>query len=82
MPTLPLRPNEHIVQGNALRLDWETVCPKTASAQEAREPEIYIFGNPPYLGGKRRMKSKNGNRKIYFPNTAIIIEIWIMFPAG
>lgn len=66
VPTLPLRPNDHIVLGNALRLDWETVCPKTAPAQAAplwtvepllqraapdvRDPEIYIFGNPPYLG--------------------------------
>ena len=66
VPTLPLRPNEHIVQGNALRLDWETVCPKTASAQEAREPEIYIFGNPPYLGSKMQSAAqKEEVRNIY-----------------
>lgn len=26
-PVLPLRDSGHIVQGNSLRLDWETVCP-------------------------------------------------------
>lgn len=66
VPTLPLRPNEHIVQGNALRLDWETVCPKTASAQEAREPEIYIFGNPPYLGGKKENEEQKREQENIF----------------
>lgn len=43
-PTLPLREAGHIVQGNACRLDWEQICPK----QEGNE--IYVLGNPPYLG--------------------------------
>lgn len=43
---LPLRPSGHIVCGNACRLDWNTVCPHTA------DEEVYIMGNPPYLGSK------------------------------
>ena len=43
---LPLRPSGHIVCGNACRLDWNTVCPHTA------DEEVYVFGNPPYLGTK------------------------------
>ncbi len=43
-PTLPLSEAGHIVQGNACRLDWEVVCPKT------KEDEVYVLGNPPYLG--------------------------------
>jgi len=43
-PTLPLKEAGKIVQGNATRLDWEDVCPKT------KDSEIYILGNPPYLG--------------------------------
>ena len=82
VPTLPLRPNEHIVLGNALRLDWETVCPKTAPAQAAplwtvepllqraapdvREPEIYIFGNPPYLGGKKENEEQKQEQENIF----------------
>jgi len=45
-PTLPLKEAGKIVQGNATRLDWEEVCPKT------KDSEIYILGNPPYLGFK------------------------------
>lgn len=41
---LPLRPSGHIVCGNACRLDWNVVCPHTA------EEEVYVMGNPPYLG--------------------------------
>ena len=43
---LPLRPSGHIVCGNACRLDWNTVCPHTA------DEEVYVMGNPPYLGSK------------------------------
>lgn len=41
---LPLHNITQIVCGNACRLDWNTVCPHTP------EEEVYIFGNPPYLG--------------------------------
>ena len=44
--SLPLKPSGHIVCGNACRLDWNTVCPHTP------EDEVYIMGNPPYLGSK------------------------------
>ena len=43
---LPLRPSGHIVNGNACRRDWNTVCPHTP------DEEVYIMGNPPYLGSK------------------------------
>ncbi len=44
LDTLPLKPSGNIVCGNACRLDWDTVCPHTP------EDEVYIMGNPPYLG--------------------------------
>lgn len=43
-PALPLQDSGNIVRGNACRLDWEQVCPKS------QNDEIYILGNPPYLG--------------------------------
>jgi type II restriction/modification system DNA methylase subunit YeeA len=43
---LPLRPSGHIVCGNACRLDWNVVCPHT------KDEEVYVMGNPPYLGSK------------------------------
>ncbi len=50
-PPLPLPEGGHIVHGNATRLDWEEVCPKEDG------DEIYILGNPPYLGSRNQEKS-------------------------
>ncbi|MDO4738184.1 MAG: class I SAM-dependent DNA methyltransferase [Bacteroidales bacterium] len=41
---LPLKNITQIVCGNACRLDWNAVCPHTP------EEEVFVFGNPPYLG--------------------------------
>lgn len=41
---LPLKSYANIVEGNALRLDWETVVPK--------EKLNYIMGNPPFVGAR------------------------------
>ena len=43
-PTLPLSRIATIHCGNAIGLDWLTICPKSA------EEEIYVCGNPPYQG--------------------------------
>ena len=43
-PALPLQQTGSIVHGNATRVDWEAVCPKLPN------DEVYILGNPPYLG--------------------------------
>jgi len=51
-PTLPLTDTGNIVQGNACRLDWEEVCPK------GENDEIYILGNPPYLGARVQNKEQ------------------------
>jgi hypothetical protein len=45
-PILPLKQAGKIVQGNAARVDWKTVCPI------GKEDEVYVIGNPPYLGYK------------------------------
>lgn len=39
---LPLKSYANIVEGNALRMDWESVVPK--------EKLDYIMGNPPFVG--------------------------------
>ena len=39
---LPLKTNANIVEGNALRLDWNEIVPK--------ERLNYIMGNPPFVG--------------------------------
>ncbi|MDD6080578.1 MAG: N-6 DNA methylase [bacterium] len=52
---LPLKNITQIVCGNACRLDWNEVCPHTA------EEEVFVFGNPPYLGGKLQSKSQKAD---------------------
>ncbi len=47
-PTLPLEKITTIHNGNALRLDWDAICTKGGAA------EIYICGNPPYIGYQSR----------------------------
>lgn len=42
MDFLPLKTNANIVEGNALRLDWNEVVPKSELT--------YIMGNPPFVG--------------------------------
>lgn len=41
---LPLKTNAYIVEGNALRIDWESVVPKHKLS--------YIMGNPPFVGAR------------------------------
>ena len=55
---LPLKNITQIVCGNACRLDWNTVCPHTS------EEEVFIFGNPPYLGS--RMQSKTHKMDVLY----------------
>ena len=45
---LPLHNIDQIICGNACRIDWNTVCPHSP------EEEVYVFGNPPYLGYSRQ----------------------------
>lgn len=55
--TLPLKPSGHIVCGNACRLDWNTVCPHTT------DDEVYIMGNPPYLGSSLQNEEQKADMK-------------------
>ena len=43
---LPLKENHNFHCGNACHVDWNKVCPHKP------DEEVYIMGNPPYLGSK------------------------------
>tara|TARA_B100000787_G_scaffold70713_1_gene51997 strand:- start:326 stop:3001 length:2676 start_codon:yes stop_codon:yes gene_type:complete len=62
IPTLPLTDAGNIVQGNACRLDWEEVCPKN------EKDEIYILGNPPYIGARFQSNSQKEDIGIALSN--------------
>lgn len=53
-PALPLRDGGNVVCDNALRIQWEAVCPPPKG-----EEEIYIAGNPPFVGFNSRTPSQS-----------------------
>ena len=55
---LPLKTNANIVEGNALRIDWESVVDKTRLN--------YIMGNPPFVGQSYRTKEQAAEVKNVF----------------
>ena len=91
-PTLPLSESGHIVCGNALRMDWEKVCPKYIEKTTlAHEVDRADLRNTPlkldlpkeeaevYILGKVLIKKKILN--IYL-NLQKHIKIWTMFLVG
>lgn len=79
---LPLHATGAIVTGNALRIDWEEVCPPvTASAEEqdlggptgrlkleggGEEWETYICGNPPFSGSRKQTEENKRDLQFVF----------------
>lgn len=57
---LPLRDCGHIKHGNAVRIDWNEVCPKDLLQ------ETYILGNPPYLGARLQSKEQKEDMELMF----------------
>lgn len=76
-PALPLKDSGNIVCANACRIDWEQVCPKQP------EDEIYILGNPPYLGGKMQNEEHKYDFECAlqdpkYPRNLDYISIWFI----
>ena len=53
---LPLKTYANITEGNALRLDWETVVPKTTLN--------YIMGNPPFVGNNNQSNEQRADMQV------------------
>ena len=56
---LPLKTNAYIVEGNALRVDWESVVSKSKLN--------YIMGNPPFVGARLMGKEQKADVNAIFP---------------
>ena len=69
---LPLTSYANIVEGNALRIDWETVVPK--------DKLNYIMGNPPFVGFSMMNKSQKEDVDLIFPGTKNVdyVACWYM----
>jgi type II restriction/modification system DNA methylase subunit YeeA len=57
---IPLKKSGAIVQGNATRVGWKEVCPVSLV------DEIYIIGNPPYLGARLQDKEQKNDMDFVF----------------
>ncbi|WP_073998710.1 DNA methyltransferase [Anaerococcus urinomassiliensis] len=55
---LPLKSYANIVEGNALRMDWEEVV--------AKDDLDYIMGNPPFVGKKEQSKDQKADLREIF----------------
>ena len=69
---LPLTSYANIVEGNALRIDWETVVPK--------DRLNYIMGNPPFVGFSLMNKVQKDDVAQIFPGTKNVdyVACWYM----
>jgi type I restriction-modification system DNA methylase subunit len=70
---LPLTTNANIVEGNALRIDWNDVVPK--------EKLDYIMGNPPFVGASMMTKEQKSQAteiygKIKLSNSIDYVGAW------
>lgn len=64
IPALPLGRSGNIVHGNACRVDWNVFCPHT------KEEEVFVFGNPPYLGTKLQENNHKEDVDLVMPDIA------------
>jgi len=62
LPALPLRDSGNIYSGNSLQVDWNLICPKGI------EDEVYVIGNPPFLGTLGRSKEQREDMQEVFSN--------------
>lgn len=64
---LPLKSYANIVEGNALRMDWEEVV--------AKNDLNYIMGNPPFVGGMLMTSQQKNDLKYLYDNVKGVGEI-------
>lgn len=57
-PSLPLKKSGNIIWANALNQNWLEICPPLD------KDEVYIIGNPPYVGSKNQSKEQKEDIKL------------------
>jgi hypothetical protein len=79
IPLIPLKETGRIHAGNAARLDWNLVCPNGG------HEEIYLIGNPPYVGSKRQTPEQKADYQLVFerrPHSKNLNYIALWFVKG
>ena len=77
---IPLRDTGNIVCANAVRVDWNEVCPKSSG------DDVYILSNPPYLGSSMQSEQQKQDFVEFFgtpryPRNLDYISLWFMTAA-
>lgn len=77
IPLIPLTDSGAIVCANATRIEWESVCPKRDNG------ELYVIGNPPYLGSSMQQAEQKAEFVDYFgtvryPKNLDYIALWFL----
>lgn len=79
-PILPLKQAGQIVQGNAARVDWKSVCPMDENT------EGYVIGNPPYLGSNLHSEEQREDMRRIFNEESLdrldYIGTWFLLAAN
>ena len=77
IPLIPLKETGKVRSGNAARIPWDTVCPNNGT------DEIYLIGNPPYVGSSMQTAGQKedfsfvfGNRK--YSKNLDYISLWFV----
>jgi len=74
-PSLPLQKSGNIICGNSALMRWDEVCDPDGS-------EVFIMGNPPYLGARNQSKGQKEDMRQVFKgvksvNSLDYISCWI-----
>lgn len=74
---IPLEEGGQIVQGNATRMDWEEICPKSDDSL------VYVVGNPPYLGYAKQGAEQKADFAAWFKGSSYskkldYISLWLI----
>ncbi|WP_053546236.1 DNA methyltransferase [Corynebacterium deserti] len=77
IPLIPLKETGQIRAGNATRIPWDTVCPNNGT------DEIYLIGNPPYVGSSMQTKEQKEDFQVVFderkyPKKLDYIALWFI----
>lgn len=77
IPLIPLKETGQIRRNNATRIDWNDVCPNNGT------DEIYLIGNPPYVGSSMQTAEQKADYPVVFgttkyPKKLDYISLWFI----
>jgi hypothetical protein len=81
---LPLKKTPHVLNTNALRIDWTAVVGKEGNETETT---LYVLGNPPFVGKQFRNEAQNADMALVFGDlkgygTLDYVAAWYIKAAG